>query len=164
MDRIDVDVMATLQAWSDTFIERSAEDAADSRQTIADLTESGSYAIANVESLARAQAQLAHAEALCAEAEAVAELVAEPRALHRYLSRLVLPAVERVDSSVPARFIGRAWAFAAKLIPGIACWIPMNASTTTIIWDGHRKLTPTEARALAACLLAAADEAEGGVE
>lgn len=76
---------------------------------------------------------------------------------HRYLSGIVLPAVEKQTAPLTHDPVFRAdpW-FAVFVINGVVRMEEMG-------YDGAR-LDPTEARALAACLLAAADEAEGGVQ
>jgi hypothetical protein len=77
---------------------------------------------------------------------------AEKVALHRYLGGFVLPKVERfpVGSRTDAAgFTGRPWV-------DIAVY-----RTTNRVHVGEKVLTPKGARALAACLQAAADEAEG---
>lgn len=81
-------------------------------------------------------------------AAAVADLIANPHALHRYLSRLVLPPVERVDDECALRYVS-----GASVVYGG----PYGISPRS------RVSTPQEALALAACLLAAADEAAGTV-
>lgn len=72
----------------------------------------------------------------------------ESRALHRYLSGLVLPTVEREGQ---ASFCSR---------PCSGTWVGLTNERRFVGTLG-KFFTPEGARALAACLLAAADEAEG---
>jgi hypothetical protein len=73
---------------------------------------------------------------------------------HRYLSALVLPTVQMYISDFdPSRV--RFWS-------GVAPNSRIGATPSEgHIWAGKEGYTPQEARAFAACLLAAADEAEG---
>jgi hypothetical protein len=81
--------------------------------------------------------------------------------LHRYLSDLVLPAVERVNLFALGPNAEEFPAYRNSILGDLQVLGHAEFSPGILVDDNTEEgLTPTQARSLAACLLAAADSAE----
>lgn len=151
-------ILDVIEAWAELAVEKAQEDLDYARALVRDISDSGAYAIANIESLAVAQRDLAHAEAALAEAEAAAGVATDPRALFAYLAGIVLPKVERDGVSDKHR---THFAAGSRKVSVFRPHVNTSHAGYLMPFSRQEFTTAEDMRALAACLLAAADEAEG---